>query len=203
MHRPRATDRAAAIDAFHVAAPSLAEPVAARGPDRRTLLTSLAVGTLALVAGCDVRSRGADDTPPDPDVALLERVRDSTSTLLSRVQTLDPGEEPGWASVPLGTLAACLATQLSVLDPESGSTPAPAEPSPSAASPSAPSPSAPSVPTVAGLEGEVKTHVTLLTDAAGRAESGTFARLLASAVAGLTQHLASPGPDGTRTEEKR
>ena len=203
MPPPRATKRPAASDPCRAAATPRPATTDAHGPRRRTVLASLAVGTLALVTGCDL-GRGADtdsEGTSDPDLALLRRVGESTSTLLARVQGLDPSEQPDWAAVPLATLAACLTAHLSELDPEGTLTPA----SPSSTPDPTPSPSAAATalpaPTVAGLRAETEIHLTLLTDAAGQAESGAFARLLASAAAGLTQHLSPAGAPGSGRRE--
>lgn len=156
------------------------------------MLAGLGVSTLtlplSLTSGCDLVTPGADgEATPGADELLLEEVSASTSALLARVRAAAT-TAPRRAS-DLAALGDALQVHLDRF------TSAP----PDATSPtSAPSPTTPAspAPDVAVVRREAQAHQALLQDAASRTTSGTFARLLAAAAAGVAQHLVplSPAP---------
>ncbi|MFC6153391.1 hypothetical protein [Nocardioides yefusunii] len=179
--------------------PSL--PRSARtGPSRRRLLTTLGVSTLTLpltlTAGCDLLDSG-DTGPESPtaseDQAILDEVTDSTRVLLDRVRaTVAAGAVKPRRERALTALGDALQSHLDRFTTD----PAPDASASAGATPTT-APSAAPAPAVgvAVLHQEAQTHQTLLSDAAGRTTSGAFARLLASAAAGVSQHLVALTPN--------
>lgn len=146
---------------------------------RRSALALPPTLLLAFTAGCDDTSSGQQEAAKrDPDEGLLASVVTATQELR---RTIAAAADGTGASAALAALGGCLDAHLAVLAPD-------LEAEDEAES------EASGVPPETGTDTDVpaqgRTHLTLLTDAAGRAESGAFARVLASAAAGLAQHLA-------------
>lgn len=151
-------------------------------PTRRAVLSTLGVGWLTTTAGCDLltdESGSNGDTPTgapgrDEDEELLESVRTavhSTTALLTATLTTHP--ELAQDLAPLSELHA---VHLSALSPSPEETLAPATPAPVAG--------------LARVVTEEEALLRLLTQSASEAESGRFARLLASMAAGLAQQIS-------------
>lgn len=156
---------------------------------RRSALALPPTLLLALTAGCDDSPAGTQErTERDPDEGLLASVVASAQELRAAVTIAPQGM--GTAAA-LGALVLCLDAHLELLAPDTdGPTPAARPAEPGAAREDDSADERPRV--AAGTEALAlgRGHLTLLTDAAARAESGAFARVLACAAAGIGQHLA-------------
>jgi hypothetical protein len=156
---------------------------------RRTAVTS-ALGGVALLAGCD---HGDDLAPPEagstaptptpsaeapeptPDEVLVD---DVVAGLGSALGVLAPARHYQQLRAPLAPLVHAHQRHLAVLEAtaDDGAS-APVLASPADA--------------LRGVRRSERTLQAALVDAAGRAESGALARLLASMSASVTQHLAA------------
>lgn len=160
---------------------------------RRALLAGVPLALVATTTACEAdRTPDGAEAPRDPDEGLLSRVTASTWELDAQVAAARAQSRPGRTATALDGVSACLAAHLSELDPDQASRPAT---TPGDASTS-PAPDAEAEPQDAGVLARsallaARTHVTLLDDCTEQAESGAFARLLASAAAGLEQHLVA------------
>jgi hypothetical protein len=170
-------------------------PATARPVSRRTAVGVTLVGTLAgsgLLAGCTLDPPApdpADGAPvepaPDADVVLLGTVLDAldaTAALVAATTERHPGLATG-----LEPLLAVHAAHRAVLD--------------GAAEVEQDAAGTPTVPgrTRVALDGVRRAETRLvatLRESTGAAQSGDFARALASMAASLTQHLAVLGSDG-------
>lgn len=155
---------------------------------RRTVLTLGALVPLGLTTACtgSATNPGGEAAQPDPDEALLDEVRASTSNARAQVDAVLGTPTGRQESQALGDLRRCLDAHLAAFGTP-GDTAAAPQTTP-AATPGAAATSV--VPTAQGMLDAVRTHHGALTDACARAESGNFARLLACASAGISQHLA-------------
>lgn len=164
---------------------------------RRALLAAVPFALLALTTGCEDAAETPDgQTSGDPDQGLLDSVTSGTLDLLEAVTLAGSGVGPGRAAAALTALGACLRVHLGELAPDR----ADAIVSPTAAPAPDASPGDQVTSRTVLLRG--RAHVTLLVDAASRAESGAFARLLASASAGVQQHLVALERRSTSSEKK-
>lgn len=165
-------------------------------PTRRTLLGVVAAGLLATTTGCEWEVPGrdpdaGDSRSDDPDVLLLGSVREAVTAaaaLVAATSAAHPGQ--GATLSGLGDMHAAHLTALGEpLAPPGPQTP---QPPPSSGEPTPrQAPIVPEAPADA-LRRVVTQEQALLADlsqAALVAESGQFARLLASMSAGLLQHL--------------
>jgi hypothetical protein len=175
---------------------SLVQHVSA--PRRRTVLRATSWTIAALTLGGASACSTGDDTEglpdavqTDPDVALLDRVSAATRLLLDDVEAAAATARSGREIAALTALAGCLDAHLVQFAPD-------ASPEPSAQD-APPTPDGTLTPRP-DVFTAARVHLTVLTDAAGQAESGAFARLLACAAAGLVQHLPAPA---RKTEERR
>jgi hypothetical protein len=178
--------------------PSSAGSSAGSPVGRRAVLAAVPLALLALTTGCEDAVETTDgQTSGDPDQGLLDTVTNGTLELFEAVTLAGSGAGSGRTAAALTALGACLGVHLGELVPGRGAdaTVAPtASPAPDAA------PGDQVTPRSVLLRG--RAHVTLLVDAASRAESGDFARLLASASAGVQQHLVALERRSTSSEKK-